>query len=84
MIAREISFENPEDGIITLLLHTLSILYTTVMNRLSIFVELSRQDIANLTDLHVETVIRSVKKIRANNRLIIKKSQNLSLVNLYY
>jgi CRP-like cAMP-binding protein len=71
MIAKEVSFENPEHRIITLLLYLKHFIYNS-QEPFEYCVELSRQDIANLTGLRVETVIRSVKKLEANNRLIIR------------
>lgn len=64
MIAKEVSFENPEHRIITLLLYLKHFIYNS-QEPFEYCVELSRQDIANLTGLRVETVIRSVKKIRS-------------------
>lgn len=71
MIAKEVSFENSEHRIITLLMYLKHFIYNS-KEPFEYCVEFSRQEIANLTGLRVETVIRSVKKLAANNQLIIK------------
>lgn len=68
IMAYENTIENSEHRILTLL----NYLKTQVYNKLEPFeyqVELSRQEIGNLTGLRVETVIRTIKKLEKNNSL---------------
>ncbi|WP_298761675.1 Crp/Fnr family transcriptional regulator [uncultured Psychroserpens sp.] len=68
-IMKEVSIHPPEHRIMTLLEH----LKNNFGNEMYDYeVELTRQDISNLTGLRVETVIRSIKKLEKNNKLSIR------------
>lgn len=67
-IAREVSIYPPEHRIIVLLKH----LKNNAPNKGEYEVDLTRQQISELTGLRVETVIRAIKKLEKENKLSIK------------
>nr|WP_321237540.1 Crp/Fnr family transcriptional regulator [uncultured Psychroserpens sp.] len=67
-IMKEVSIHSPEHRIMTLLEH----LKTNFGDANTTYeIELTRQEISNLTGLRVETVIRSIKKLEKNKQLKI-------------
>lgn len=67
-IMQEISIQTAEHRIITLL----NYLKKTAQCKGLYKVELTRKQISDLTGLRVETVIRSIKQLAKNNKLVIK------------
>lgn len=67
-MAKELSIYPPEHRILTLLNH----LKETAKSETPYEVNLTRQQISELTGLRVETVIRSIKKLEKLEKLIIK------------
>lgn len=67
MIMREVSVHKPEHRIFSLLQHLKSESQTTT----DYLVKLTRQQIADLTGLRVETVIRSMKNLEENGQVKI-------------
>ncbi|WP_120201332.1 Crp/Fnr family transcriptional regulator [Ichthyenterobacterium magnum] len=67
-IMKEVSIHPPEHRILTLLKH----LKETSGDSSTYEVNLTRQQISDLTGLRVETVIRSIKKLEKINKLSIK------------
>ncbi len=67
-IMKEVSIHPPEHRIITLLNHLKETSGKTTLYE----VNLTRQQISDLTGLRVETVIRSIKKLEKSNKLSIK------------
>lgn len=70
MVAKEISSHPPEHRVMTILRYFKG---TYADNSPFYEVELTRQELADLTGLRVETVIRSVKELERKGRLQIKK-----------
>lgn len=68
IIASEISIENPSHRILTLLNYLKHYIYD-IQEPFEHHVDLSRQQIADLTGLRVETTIRAIKKLEKNNYL---------------
>lgn len=71
LISKEISIENPEHKILALLDYLKEKIYA-IENPYEYKVELSRQQIADLIGLRVETVIRTVKSLEKQNKVKIK------------
>lgn len=71
IISREISIENPEHKIISLIDYLKHKIYN-IHAPFGYKVELSRQQIADIVGLRVETVIRTVHKLKKNNQILIK------------
>lgn len=71
LISKEISIENPEHKILALLDYLKEKIYS-IENPYGYKVELSRQQIADIIGLRVETVIRTVKKLEKHNKVKIK------------
>ncbi len=71
ILSKEVKSYNAEHRILTLL----KVLKENTDNSTEIEVKISRQTIANLTGLRVETVIRSIKQLEAEKKLKIKKSK---------
>ena len=68
-IMKEVSIHPPDHRIMTLLKH----LKSNFGNPNTLYeIELTRQEISNLTGLRVETVIRSIKKLEKDKQLKIK------------
>ena len=72
IIATEISNENPDHRIIALLQYLKHTIYK-LEKPFSYKVELTRQQIADLTGLRVETVIRSILKLEQDSKLQLIK-----------
>ncbi|MDA7768330.1 Crp/Fnr family transcriptional regulator [Flavobacteriales bacterium] len=72
IISTEISIENPEHKILTLIDYLKNNVYS-VKNEYEYQVELSRQQIADLIGLRVETVIRTIKKLEEKNEIKLIK-----------
>jgi CRP-like cAMP-binding protein len=72
IISSEISIENPEHKIITLIDYLKHDIYK-INKPFEYQVELSRQQIADLIGLRVETVIRTIKKLEAKNKIKLIK-----------
>ena len=70
MIANQISNQKAEQRIITLLQYLKQSVYKIDSSK-QYKVELSRQQIADLTGLRVETVIRAIKKLEQSNKIEI-------------
>jgi len=74
MMIKEVSIHSPEHRILTLLSHLKKLSNT---NNSLYIIELTRQQIAELTGLRVETVIRAIKKLEADKKLVIKNRKIL-------
>ncbi len=74
MMIKEVTIHPPEHRILTLLTH-LKKLNNKGKNIYTI--ELTRQQIAELTGLRVETVIRTIKKLEIDKKLVIKNRKIL-------
>ncbi len=72
MMAQEISLEQPRHRILRLLKYLKHDIYKKPGN-FSYQVELTRQQIADLTGLRVETTIREIKKLERENEIKIAK-----------
>lgn len=69
LLLKTIAFENPENRVFTLL----NFLRSKINNSESTFnVDLTRQQIANMTGLRVETVIRVIRKLHDKGELTIE------------
>ncbi len=67
-IVREVSIHPPEHRILTLLNHL-----KTVSGSTGLFeIDLTRQQISDLTGLRVETVIRAIKQLEKSEKLMVK------------
>lgn len=74
VISTEISIENPEHRILTLIDYLKYTIYN-IGKPFDYKVELSRQQIADLIGLRVETVIRTIKKLEAKKKIKLKNSK---------
>ncbi|MBS1684392.1 MAG: Crp/Fnr family transcriptional regulator [Bacteroidetes bacterium] len=70
MLLRTIACENPDSVVSTLLQYTKDTRHPACIQRR--LIELTRQDIANMTGLRVETVIRSVIHLKEKGQLNIE------------
>ena len=70
MVLSEISSHEPEHRIISLLKHFKS--KTTPASPTKIIILYTRQQLADMTGLRVETVIRTVKKMEKEKKLLLE------------
>jgi len=70
MVLSEISSHEPEHRILSLLKHFKSKTSTTLNSR--IIIPYTRQQLADMTGLRVETVIRAVKKMEKDKKLLLE------------
>ena len=70
---KELTHTDPERKIITVLNHYKENIELACNGKIKI--ELTRQQIANMTGLRVETVIRTIRSLHENGRLIIEKGK---------
>ncbi|MEP6594688.1 MAG: Crp/Fnr family transcriptional regulator, partial [Ginsengibacter sp.] len=73
IIAKEIAIYNPEHRIFTIL--NLFKKNISENNRKKLKVEISRQQIADMTGLRVETVIRTIKTLQKKDKIKIEKGK---------
>ena len=82
LLLKEISFESPKHRILNLLFF----LKKEQQNRESFKVNLTRNEIAKMTGLRIETVIRAVKQLEKEGKLELRDKKNsylkLSCINL--
>lgn len=69
---RNLIFLNPEDR---LLRHFSDLKKAQGTSNEDFLIDMTRQDLANLTGLRIETVIRTIKKMERDGKLIIKKGK---------
>ncbi|MFN8671591.1 MAG: Crp/Fnr family transcriptional regulator [Candidatus Sericytochromatia bacterium] len=74
MIMKEISTHNPKHRIMTLMEYYKMNIYQKSQNEL-FMIPLTRQQIANMTGLKVETVIRAIKELETQEKLKIEKGK---------
>ena len=70
---KELTHTDPERKIITVLNHYKENIEIGCNGKIKI--ELTRQQIANMTGLRVETVIRTIRSLHENGRLVIEKGK---------
>jgi len=70
---KELTHTDPERKIITVLNHYKENIELACTGKIKI--ELTRQQIANMTGLRVETVIRTIRSLHENGQLIIEKGK---------